>query len=229
MEFSFIQSLLSVFNGDIREYGAITDYLKSKYVSAKDQILWKKCNSFINGLYDLRKSISFVGSLFDDNENKTNALRVLEYLERTDSILCVDFMINATRSFAMGNIDTEMYYRIMKAISETLYEDLLFVQSNITINRHYEGNCQILALARSGLMIKAGAYGNATVEEQNHVFTSLGRYVDRYALSLGDDYRQRWYKENENKIAPVLYDTELGERYIAQNEDIEQLFKNNMA
>ena len=95
----------------------------------------------------------------------------------------------------MGSIDNTNYFRIMKAISETLSEDLEYLVENVTTSKVIKGNMQILALERSGLAIQAGIDANESIESQGYAISSLGRMVDRYAISLESEERQRFYKQ----------------------------------
>lgn len=144
---------------------------------------------------DLGNSIRLSSILFDNPENREqNGMRLLGYVDKADSKQKMSYYINATRSLLMGHIDNTNYFRIIKAVSETLNEDLKYL-SKIAINVNaIKGNIQLLALERSGLVLQAGIDANESIETQDYAVSNLGRMVDKYAISLENDERQRYYK-----------------------------------
>ena len=83
-------------------------------------------------------------------------------------------------------ISKEDYFRIVKAVSETMYKDLIFLSEHIMDADTQIGNSQVLALYRAGLMVSAGIDGNADVESQPYAFSSLESMVDnlRYHMEI---------------------------------------------
>ena len=156
----------------------------------------------------------------NDNDKKRNGMRIFEYIGKIDTDDTLQFMINATRSFLLGLIKISDYFRIAKALTDSLYEDLIYLSEHITEADEIQGNIQVLALSRAGLMIEAGIDGNEDVENQYYVFTTLGRLVDRYAISFENEERYKWY---ENKVStPKLYDTGMEE---ISEEEVRNLFE----
>jgi hypothetical protein len=143
----------------------------------------------------------------------------LEYIDKVDSEEKINYMISGTRSLLLGLISCEDYFRMTKAIIDTLYEDLLYLKKVATYTGEIKGNIQVLALARSGLMIQAGIDGNTDVEAQDYVVTKFGNLVDQYALSLEDEERQKWYKKTVLKKAEMRLGIPT-----ASDEDIKNLF-----
>lgn len=83
------------------------------------------------------------------------------------------------------------------------------------------GNIQLLALERSGLVIQAGIDANESIETQNYSVSNFGRMVDHYAISLEDDNRQNYYK---NEVVQHKLEVDLP---TISNEDIEKLLDEN--
>lgn len=130
-------------------------------------------------------------------ERRENGIRILHAIDKIETEKSIDFLANATISFLEGKINHDQYFRIVKAITNTLYEDLLFLSSNVTKDGTFNGrNMSVMELVRSGLMIQAGINAGADIEEQEYAFTTLGRMVDRYAVSYGDEEREAWYANN---------------------------------
>lgn len=117
-------------------------------------------------------------------------MRLLGYVDKADSEQKVNYYINATRSLLMGCIGNTDYFRIMKAVSETLNEDLEYLAEISENTNVIKGNMQLLALERSGLVLQAGIDANESIESQNYAVSNLARMVSNYAISLEDDERQ---------------------------------------
>lgn len=116
----------------------------------------------------------------------------------TDTEKKIDYLIDATRSMLLGLIDTDEMFRIFRAIVDSLPEDLDYLSSIVEKRGPFIGDIQILALERSGLMISADIDANADIEKQQYHITTLGFMVDRYALSLSNEERWKWYTNKAN-------------------------------
>lgn len=195
-------------------------------IMIRDAIYWNKFYMFVTGINkiqdDLGSSIKLSNKLFGDSKSKEqNGMRLLGYIDKADSKQKVDYYINATRSLLMGNIDNTDYFRIMKVVSETLNEDLEYLAEIAENTSVIRGNIQLLALERSGLVIQAGIDANESIETQNYAVSNFGRMVDHYAISLEDDNRQNYYK---NEVVQHKLEVDLP---TISNEDIEKLLDEN--
>lgn len=202
----------------------LASIIRKMPILIKDAIYWNKFYMFIMGVKkiedDLGQSVKLSSKLFDNPKNrKQNGMRLLGYVDRADSEQKINYYINATRSLLMGSIDNTNYFRIMKAISETLSEDLEYLVENVTTLKVIKGNMQILALERSGLAIQAGIDANESIESQGYAISSLGRMVDRCAISLESEERQRFYKQKSKK-----HNMEV-DLPTASAEDVQKLFE----
>ena len=190
----------------------------------KEAIYWNKFYMFVIGVKqiedDLGQSVKLSSKLFDNPKNKKqNGMRLLGYVDRADSEQKINYYINATRSLLMGCINNTDYFRIMKAISETLGEDLEYLAEIAITSKVIKGNMQILALERSGLVLQAGIDANESIESQGYAISSLGRMVDKFAISLENEERQRFYKQEAGQ-----YKLEV-DLPTASVEDIQKLFE----
>lgn len=190
----------------------------------REAIYWNKFYMFVKGIRrvedDLGESVRLSNKLFDNPENKKqNGMRLLGYVDKADSEEKINYYINVTRSLLMGCINNGEYFRIIKSIAETLNEDLEYLSKIATTSNVIKGNIQILALERSGLVLQAGIDANESIEAQNYAISNLGRMVDKYAISLEDEERQKFYKkEVEQHMLEVDLPT-------ISNEEIDKLFK----
>ncbi len=191
-------------------------------MSLREQFFWNKYYNFLKGVYTpYDKMVAMSSKMFgNDTVGRKNALRVIEIIGKLETEENLQFVINATRSCLLGLIDIADYFRIIKAIEETLCEDLIFLSKNITRHDYFKGNIQILALERSGLMIQAGIDANEDVESQSYVISTLGRMVDQYAISFENEERHNWH--NKSKSSEDDFKIELP---TASNDEIDDLFK----
>ena len=150
---------------------------------------------------ELGEGVKLSNKLFNTSKNKRqNGMRLLGYIDKADSEQKINYYVNATKSLLLGLIDNTGYFRIMKALMETLNEDLEYLADIAIKEDVYRGNMQLLALERSGLVLQAVFDANESVENQSYVISSLGKYVDRFAVSFEDEERQKFYKMSCGEI-----------------------------
>lgn len=171
----------------------------------KDACYWSKFHLFVTGVKsaekELGKGVKLSNKLFNTSKNKRqNGMRLLGYIDKADSEQKINYYVNATKSLLLGLIDNTGYFRIMKALMETLNEDLEYLADIAIKEDVYRGNMQLLALERSGLVLQAVFDANESVENQSYVISSLGKYVDRFAVSFEDEERQKFYKMSCGEI-----------------------------
>lgn len=178
----------------------LVEKVSSLPIFIKEAVYWSKFNRFVKEVRqaekDFGQSISLSDKLFSDSKKKReNGIRLLGYIDKADSEKKIDYYINATRSLLLTCINSNDYFRIIKAISETLNEDLEYL-ADIALNSNtIKGNIQILALERSGLVIQAGIDAEENIESQNYVVSSLGRMVDRYSISFENEEHHRYFEQ----------------------------------
>lgn len=194
----FLEETVSALCGDPIACKNLMQRIITFPISLREQYFWVKFYDFLKGTYSSEEcAISLYDKLFGTEEDKKrNSMRLVEAIGKIETEENLQFMINATRSLSIGLISNSDYFRIVKAVTETLYEDLIYLSKHITEQKEFRGNMNVLSLARSGLMIDAGIDANADVENQIYVFSSLGRLVDQYAISFENDERFNWYKNN---------------------------------
>ena len=166
-----------------------------------DPIAYKNFAKQIAKMPFLIKDACYWSKLFNTSKNKRqNGMRLLGYIDKADSEQKINYYVNATKSLLLGLIDNTGYFRIMKALMETLNEDLEYLADIAIKEDVYRGNMQLLALERSGLVLQAVFDANESVENQSYVISSLGKYVDRFAVSFEDEERQKFYKMSCGEI-----------------------------
>lgn len=196
-----IDTAIGILKQDPSAIAKLIPMVKNTPLQIRENIYLNKFIKFVQGVEDiqenLQESVKLSEKLFSDEENgNDNAIRILNCIEKIDSEKKVDYMISATRSFLLNMIDVEEYFRILKVITETLYEDLLFLKENIIKTDKLKGNRNVLALSNAGLAIQCVIDSNVDIEEQFYNITKLGMSVDKYAISIDDDKHRNWHKNN---------------------------------
>ena len=182
---NIIDSLITILFADKAEViKLIKDFAKTPCIM-KEVFYWNKFYMFLSGIKQIEENIDESRKLkeviCDDTSKKSqNAVRLLEYIDKADSEKKIDDYIQITKNLLCGYINQVEYFRIMKAVLETLDEDLQYLTEISKDEASYKGSIQMLALERSGLVIRLGIDGNENIEEQDYVISSLGKMVSKY-------------------------------------------------
>ena len=180
----------------------------------RDYNLYRKFDHFLRAIRekDLSDSVRFSSQLFGDPKNaRENALRLVQYIDKAETLTVVDYMVNASRSAGNGLITETEYYRILWALTNTYSEDLHYFKKIAVEDDVIKGNTQIIALTQSGLMISAGSDSNRSVEDQDYAVTSFGVMVDQYALSFEDEERWEYWRSREGQQNGLNFKTNSAE------------------
>ncbi len=221
--YDIVETIIGVATHDPLSVAKIAAFLSDKTYTEIQKIPYLQIKKYLDGVKrveELGNSCKIADKLFSDPKRKNdNAMRIYKMVTSTDTEKKIDYLIDTTRSMLLGLIDTDEMFRIFRAIVDSLPEDLDYLSSIVEKSGPFTGNIQILALERSGLMISAGIDANADIEEQQYHITTLGFMVDRYALSLSNEERWKWYTNKANAddrkfMGPVPI----------SNEDIEAMF-----
>ena len=180
----------------------------------RDYNLYRKFDHFLKVIRvkDLSDSVKFSDQLFSDPKKaRENALRLVQFIDKAETLTVVDYMVNASRAVGNGLITETEYYRILWALTNTYSEDLHYFRAIAATDGVIQGNTQIIALAQSGLMISAGTDANRSVEDQDYAVTSFGIMFDRYALSFEDEERWKYWKSKEGQQNGLNFKTNSAE------------------
>lgn len=169
----------------------------------KDYWLCKKFEKFYKAIYnsDLTDSVKYSSQLFGDvSTAHENAFRLIQYIDKAESLKTIDYIINASRAVGNQMINSSDYFRIIRAIVHSFPDDLSYFQTIATSTESQLGDIRIMSLAQSGLMISSTIMVGRSIEEQGYSITRLGFLVDRYALSFDDEKRQNIWKQREADV-----------------------------
>lgn len=183
-------------------------------VFIRDTLFWENFSLFLDGVYieseDIRK---LSARLAEQGGSSENAKRIIRIVDDLDSKLKVEFVINLTRSFMLGLIEKRDYFRILKIIQNTIEEDLIFLKANLSKGEIAENNLSE-EFERNGIMY--------ITEEGNYAYSELAFFLDKYALSYGDEK----YKYNGTPdFVPRKFPEKQGIITAIPTEEIDDLWK----
>jgi len=168
-----------------------------------DYWLCKKFEKFYKAIYhsNLTDSVKYSSQLFgDESTAHENAFRLIQYIDKAESLKIIDYIINASRAVGNQMIAASDYFRIIRAIVHSFPDDLSYFRSIAASKEPQFGDIRIMSLAQSGLMISSTIMVGRPIEEQGYSITRLGFLVDRYALSFDDEERQNIWKQREADV-----------------------------
>ena len=178
----------------------LVDATKS-IVSFRDSYYIYKFQKLIGKISEIEisENIKLSDRLFNGAKAQENALRIINVIDKVDTDLKIDYMKNAIRAYLLQLIDEKTFFRMLKIIGDVLNEDLEFLRDNVQ-NKEIVWSTEVQALERNGLLLQFTFDSAKSVEEQKYVITSFGYELDKNVLSLLDDERQKWYKNNPTRV-----------------------------
>lgn len=195
------KTAINAIAGDPVSIGAVLNMMKSLPAQISTSVTFIKLEKFLRGMYpkdlSLEERTRISATLFgeDIRERRENAIRLFTLVDKIDSIIKIEYLIQAGEALLANMITREDYYRIGMAIQGTLLEDLFYLKKHATTPNTLSGCTAVHALVRVGAMISAGVNGEKEAENQDYYITEFGRLIDRYALSYNDDDREKEYKK----------------------------------
>lgn len=177
---NILEDVISAALGDPVSIAKIIIAFAKSPLFIREQLFWTKMEAFLNGVYLSKDDrIKICAKLIKDNDNRDNAFRLVESIDRADTTQKIQYLINSTRCLLADFIDRSTYFRICHAITHTLEEDLAFLREHINEDDiPYSPYTQ--GLFTAGLMYQSVIDGNG---EQKYAFTSIAKIVDQYAVS----------------------------------------------
>ena len=177
---NILEDVISAALGDPVSIAKIIIAFAKSPLFIREQLFWTKMEAFLNGVYLSKDDrIKICAKLIKDNDNRDNAFRLVESIDRADTMQKIQYLINSTRCLLADFIDRSTYFRICHAITHTLDEDLAFLREHINEDDiPYSPYTQ--GLFTAGLMYQSVIDGNG---EQKYAFTSIAKIVDQYAVS----------------------------------------------
>lgn len=190
----FLGDIVSATLGDAGAATKVSLNFATMPFALKEMIFWGKFERFLLGTFkDEDDRLKMAAKFAETGNRDENAYRLVQCIDRVDSMQKVDYLVNATRSVLAGYIDLPMYFRICQAVTNALLEDLHFLRDNI---RKVNGGRTTFE-SKKFLTYSFSVQGLQLVglTDMNYVsqdgilqygFTDLAEYVDRFSVSFGD-------------------------------------------
>ena len=207
---------------DLIRYATLAKPLKN-FIKEKAPFLypswqfWDNVDKFFNsGILndnDKKKLIDKLSS--DKNKNKVGK-KIIGIIEKVETDKKLVYIINATKSLVDDKIEFPIYFRICHTISQTLEEDLQF------LNNHIDKKAISYSIEVNGLIASGLAYNRGIGENDapSYAFNEFAKVVNEYALK--GDGQKRIEEFNLNKPPQTTF---LTTNDIANEEDVQKMFE----
>lgn len=178
-----LSDVIQAVQGDPLAIGKIMLTIKESPLLIRDKLFWSKLECYLNGVYISEEDCAKLrAKLVENGSCDENVKRLIECIDRAETTQKNQYLINATRSLLTGFIDRTTFFRICRAITGTIDEDLLFVRDHILEAQNFEYSGTIQGLVASGLATLSIIGDEAT----QYAFTPFAEDVDRFAISYGN-------------------------------------------
>ena len=185
----------------------------------REKMFWNKFEILLDGVYledDDKEKLA--AKFAEDGHKEENVERMINYIDKAENKQKIQFFVNATRCLLADFIKLPSYFRICHTITNTLYEDLLFLQKNLFKN-DLDYNESVQGLVTNGLM-----YQSVIGEETKYSFTSLAYDLDRYAISHNN--LGRYPNPQSKKKSSITPQTQISQTMESfTGEDVQNVFK----
>ncbi|MFR5815019.1 hypothetical protein [Hominisplanchenecus sp.] len=177
---NLLEDILNALLGNPISLGKVLFTVSKSPFFIREQIFWTKFETFLDGVYlDENNRDKLRTKLVENGNEKDNAFRLLDSIDRAETKQKINYLINATRCLLVNFIDRSKYFRICHAITHTLDEDLVFLGEHIA-EKDIPYSPYTQGLLTAGLMYQSVIDANG---EQKYSFTPLAKIVDQYAIS----------------------------------------------
>ena len=175
---------VALLSGDLTAAARIVCSVTKGALAFREQLFWCKFEWFLNHIDTSEEFLGEFCRVLAENEDNTNTLnRLIDTIDKVDTMDKAKYLANASRCLAAGFIERTTYFRICHALKNSLQEDLLFLQNTILENGVYEYSDTIQGLWNCGLMYQSVIDSDGN---DRYAFTPFAHTLDMYALSYGD-------------------------------------------
>lgn len=181
---NLLGDIVNALLGDYGSAGKIIFTLSKSPFFIREQLFWTKMTAFLNGVYINEEDRGkLCAKLMEQGQKEDNALRLIDCIDRAESLKIISYLINVTRCLLAGFIELSLYFRICHLITHTLAEDLIFLKVHILDKTEFSYDLSVQGLMASGLMYQSVIDANG---DSQYSFTPIAELVDRFAISYDD-------------------------------------------
>ena len=120
------EDVLDAVLGNPVSVGKIIIALTKSAFFIRERLFWSKMEKFLNGVCLNKDDCDKLQvKLIENGEKKETAFRLVNIIDRAETLQKISYLINATRCLLENLIDRETYFRICHTIKNTLEEDFL--------------------------------------------------------------------------------------------------------
>ena len=201
----------------------IKDTIEFVY-SLSDQIVFGKIYDIMNNQDDDFDEWLKLTEKFDKDSGSYQKM-VRQIIYNINAINEVDMLgaySNLLRAYKNGLICKEDFFRLGFCLTKLLSQDAKFLKDNIIKDR-IEENIYCISLASNNLMYnQTRGLDSGSIDEKKeyYCFTDVGKMLDKYALSFGDESKYSYSQMDENLSTQKL-DYSYMETYKGESEIIE--------
>lgn len=153
----------------------------NQIIKVKEDYYYEKLSRFFQGtIIESEDKVKLSNKLLGKEQSKENVLKLLKCVDDADSMQKIDWIINATKSLMLNEIDLPIFFRICGVINNTVKEDLLYLKKYIKIKQH-PYNIYVQGLVSAGLM-----YMSTIDKQPEYSFVTFAKYVYVYALDFSN-------------------------------------------
>lgn len=181
--------IISFMQGDVVAGARIIYTLTKSGLHLREQLFWGKFEKFLSE-FEVSEGFlaKFCKVMAENDEDYDHSARVIDTIDKIDTVKKAKYLANASRCVASGFIDKNTYFRICHILKSCLQEDLLFLQKEVLMNEGYEYNETIQGLMNCGLMYQSVIDANENGDDE-YRFTPFAKVMDIFALSYDNDTR----------------------------------------
>lgn len=165
-----------------------------------DKLLFEKLEFVLkNQDSDFAEWLKLSEKFEEDNKAYNKMIRQLVYY--INAINEVDILYtysNLLRAYKLGFVSKSDFFRMGFCLTKLLAEDALYLKENIKKDR-IEENIYCLSLSSNNLMYNMSrgfAEDEKDANKEYYAFTLMGKMIDKYALSFGEEDKYQYTQKD---------------------------------
>lgn len=182
---NFIYNLISavVFHEPIKIAEESSKIATEILYHAPTAFFWSKMQRFLTGTFkNYEEQLKFSANFGADEKTYiNNVTRIVGIITLVETYFQVDYIANLTRAKCTFEIDTPLYFRLVKIIQNCTPDELDYL-SRLDVNAHLQNSAVVSVLMTQGIIQQIH-----TSNGSYYSLSELGRYLKYYALNYGDD------------------------------------------
>lgn len=173
-----------------------------------DKLLFEKLEFVLrNQDSDFEKWLKLSEKFEEDSTSYNKMVRQLVYyINAINEVDVLYAYANLLRAYKLGFVNKSDFFRMGFCLTKLLSEDAQYLRENIMKER-IEENIYCLSLSSNNLMYNMSrgfAENEEDADKEYYAFTLMGKMIDKYALSFGDEskyqYSQKDLSLSEQKL-----------------------------